>query len=45
MTSSAKAELVALYITAQKLVPTRQTLIEMEWPQTPTPIQIDNTTA
>ena len=29
MTFAAEAELVALYITAQKLVPMRQTLIEM----------------
>ena len=45
MTSAAEAELAALYITAQKLVPIRQTLIEMGWPQPPTPIQTDNTTA
>ena len=45
MTSAAEAELAALYITAQKLVPMRQTLIEMGWPQPPTPIQTDNTTA
>ena len=45
MTSGAEAELEALYITAQKLVPMRQTLIEMGWPQPPTPIQTDNTTA
>ena len=44
MTSAAEAELAALYITAQKLVPMRQTLIEMGWPQPPTPIQTDNTT-
>ena len=45
MTSTAEAELGALYITAQKMVPTRQTFIEMGWPQPPTPIQTDNTTA
>ena len=45
MTSAAEAELAALYITAQKLVPMRQTLIEMGWPQPPTTIQTDNTTA
>ena len=39
MNSSAESELAALYITAQKLVPMRQTLIEMGWPQPPTPIQ------
>ena len=42
MTSAAEAELAAVYITAQKLVPMRQTLIEMGWPQPTTPIQIDN---
>ena len=37
--------MAALYITAQKLVPMSQTLMEMGWPQPPTPIQTDNTTA
>ena len=45
MTSAAEAELAALYITAQKLVPMRQTLIEMGWPQPRTPIQTENTTS
>ena len=45
MTSATEAELSALYITSQKLVPTRQTLIEMVWPQPPTPIQTYNTIA
>ena len=45
MTSATEAELAALYITAQKQVPMRQTLIEMGWPEPPTPIQTDNTTA
>ena len=45
MTSAAEAELADYYITAQKLVPMRQTLIEMGWPQPPTPIQTDNTTS
>ena len=45
MTSAAEAELAALYITAQKLVLTRKTIIEMGWLQSPTPIQTDNTTA
>ena len=45
MTSVTEAELAALYVTAQKLAPTRQTLIETGWPQPPTPIQTDNTTA
>ena len=45
MTSAAEAELGSLYITAQKMVPMSQTFIEMGWPQPPTPIQTDNTTA
>ena len=45
MTSVLKSELAALYITAQKLVPMRQTLIEMVFPQPPTPIQTYNTAA
>ena len=31
MTSAVESELAALYITAQKLVPMRQTLLEMGW--------------
>ena len=45
MNSAAESKLGAIYITAQKMVPMRQTLIEMGWPQPPTPIQTDNTTA
>ena len=45
MTSSAEAKLGALYITSQKVVPMRRTLIEVGWPQPPTPIQTYNTTA
>ena len=45
MTSAAEAELAALYITSQKLVPMRQTLIEMGWTQPPTPTQTYNKTA
>lgn len=45
MASAAEAELGALYITAKALVSLRQTLIEMGWPQPPTPVQCDNTTA
>ena len=44
MTFAAKSELGALYITAQKMMPMRKTLIEIGWPQPPTPIQTDNTT-
>ena len=45
MTSASEAELAALYKTAQKLLPMRQTLIEMGNPQPLTPIHTDNTTA
>ena len=45
MTSAAEAKLGSLYITALKMVLMRPTLIEMGWPQPPTPIQTDNTTA
>jgi hypothetical protein len=44
MLSAAEAELGALFIAAQKLVPLHQTLVEMGWPQPPTPVQTDNTT-
>jgi len=45
MTSAAEVELGALFITTKKVLPIRQTLIEMGWPQPPTPVQTDNTTA
>ena len=45
LTSAGEAELGALFIAAQKMVPLRQTLIEMGWPQPKSPIQTDNTTA
>ena len=38
LTSAAEAELGALFITAQKMVPLQQTLIEMGWPQNPSPV-------
>ena len=44
ISSAAKAELAALFLTAKKCVPLRQTLTEMGWPQKPTPIQVNNTT-
>ena len=34
-----------LYITARKMIPLRNTLIEMGWPKSKTPIQADNSTA
>jgi hypothetical protein len=45
MASAAEAELSALFITAREMVPLRNTLIEMGWPQPPSPIQTDNSTA
>ena len=45
MSSVAKSELVAIFITAKELVPMRQTLLDTGWPQTPTPIQINNSAA
>ena len=44
LTSAAEAEIGALFITAQKMVPLRQTLSETGWPQNPSPVQTDNTT-
>jgi hypothetical protein len=35
----------ALFITAQEMIPHRQTLIYMGWPQPKTPIQTDKSTA
>jgi hypothetical protein len=45
MSSAAEAKLGALYTTAKWIVPLRQTLIKMGWPQPRTPIQMDNSTA
>ena len=45
MSSAAEAELAALFITSKELVPLRQTLVEMGWPQPKTPIQTDNSIA
>ncbi len=45
MASAAKAELAALFITTREMIPHRQTLIDMGWPQPKSPIQIDNSTA
>ncbi len=45
MALAAKAELAALFIAACKMVPHRQTLINMGWPQPRSPIQTDNSTA
>eukprot|EP00804_Cyclotella_cryptica_P007153 CCRYP_009708-RE/>CCRYP_009708-RE protein AED:0.45 eAED:0.45 QI:0/-1/0/1/-1/0/1/0/160 len=43
--SAAESELAALFICAKEMVPLRQSLIEMGWPQPQSPIQTDNTTA
>ena len=45
MSSSAESELGALFITVKELINLRQTLIKMRWPQPPSPIQTDNSTA
>ena len=45
MASAAEAEMAATYITAKKMIPLRNTLIEMGWPQPKLPIQTDNSTA
>ena len=45
MASAAEAEMAALFITAKKMIPLRNTLIEMGWPQPQTPIQMDNSKA
>jgi hypothetical protein len=45
MASAAESELAALFITAREMIPYRQTLIAMGWPQPKSPIQTDNSTA
>ena len=45
MGSAAEAEIGAGYMTSQDSIPIRTTLEEMDHPQPPTPIQVDNTTA
>ena len=45
MSSAAEAKLAALYICAKEMVPLRQALVEMGWPQPKSPIQCDNSTA
>ena len=42
MASAAEAELAALFTTAQEMIPHRQTLINIGWPQPKSPIQPDN---
>jgi hypothetical protein len=43
--SAGEAELAALFKCAQEMVPLRNALTEMGWPQPRSPIQVDNTTA
>jgi len=45
MASAAEAEYGALFVNGQQAVPIRTTLEEMNHPQPPTPIQVDNSTA
>jgi hypothetical protein len=45
MALAAESELVALFITAREMIPHCQTLIAMDWPQSKSPIQMDNSTA
>ena len=45
MSSASKAELGAIFITAQEMVEMRQNLQEMKWPQPKYPLQIDNSAA
>ena len=45
VTSAAEAELSALFECAKAMVPLRQALTEMGWPQPPSPLQTDNSTA
>ena len=45
MASAAEAEYGALFLNGQAAVPIQTKLIEMNHPQTPTPIQVDNSTA
>ena len=44
MASAAESELAALFVTAREIIPRRQILIAMGWPQAKTPIQTDNST-
>ena len=45
MSSAAEAELASLFTIAKEMIPLRQALTEMGWPQSATPIQCDNSTA
>jgi hypothetical protein len=43
--SAAEAEIGATYVNGQEAVPIRNTLAELQHSQSPTPMQVDNTTA
>ena len=45
MTSPTEVELASLFVAAKKCVEIKQVSEEMGWPQTLTPIQVDNTTS
>ena len=45
MSSAAEAEIASLFTIAKEMIPLRQALTEMGWPQSATPIQCDNSTA
>ena len=45
MESAAEAEIAAVYITSKKMIPLRNTLIEMGWLKPNLPIQTDNSIA
>ena len=45
MTSVAEAELGALFITAKETILIQKTLSKMGWPQPPSPLKTDNSTA
>jgi hypothetical protein len=45
MALAAESKLAALFITAREIIPHRQTLIDMGWPQPKSPIQTNNSTA
>ena len=44
MASASEYEMAALYVTAKKMIPLPNTLIEMGWPQPKLPIKTDNST-
>ena len=45
MSSATESEIDAIFITANKMFPFCQTLLEMRWPEPPSPLQTDNSTA